>query len=40
LQQFYYKFQSSEDIDAVTSAFPDVPWIFIFREPVEVSRAL
>lgn len=34
--QFYYKFQSSEDIDAVTSAFPEVPWIFIFREPVEV----
>eukprot|EP00904_Undaria_pinnatifida_P014159 jgi/Undpi1/9874/HiC_scaffold_28.g12328.m1 len=34
--QFYFKFQSSEDIDAVTSAYPEVPWIFIFREPVEV----
>ncbi|CAM9674518.1 unnamed protein product [Scytosiphon promiscuus] len=33
---FYFKFQSSEDIEAVTTAFPNVPWIFIFREPVEV----
>ncbi|CAM9427536.1 unnamed protein product [Ascophyllum nodosum] len=33
---FYFKFQSSEDIQAVTTAFPNVPWIFIFREPVEV----
>ncbi|CAM9608365.1 unnamed protein product [Ectocarpus sp. 12 AP-2014] len=33
---FYFKFQSSEDIDAVTSAYPDTPWIFIFREPIEV----
>eukprot|EP00752_Nemacystus_decipiens_P004236 g3869.t1 len=33
---FYFKFQSSEDIEAVTTAFPDVPWIFIFREPIEV----
>ncbi|CAM9823021.1 unnamed protein product, partial [Hapterophycus canaliculatus] len=35
-KHFYFKFQSSEDIEAVTSAFPSVPWIFIFREPVEV----
>ncbi|CAM9096981.1 unnamed protein product [Pylaiella littoralis] len=34
--QFYFKFQSSEDIEAVTAAYPEVPWIFIFREPVEV----
>lgn len=35
-EHFYFKFQSSEDIDPVITAFPDVPWIFIFREPVEV----
>ncbi|CAN0247963.1 unnamed protein product, partial [Discosporangium mesarthrocarpum] len=35
-QHFYFKFQSSEDIDLVTAAFPGVPWVFLFREPIEV----
>jgi hypothetical protein len=35
--RLFFKFQSSENIDAITNAFPEVPWVFLFREPVEVS---
>eukprot|EP00953_Heterococcus_sp_UTEX-ZZ885_P034112 17695-Heterococcus_DN1.PRE.2 len=34
--RLFFKFQSSENIDAITNAFPEVPWMFLFREPVEV----
>jgi hypothetical protein len=35
--RLFFKFQSSENIDAITNAFPEVPWVFLFREPVEVT---
>jgi hypothetical protein len=34
--RLFFKLQSSEGIDVLSEAFPDVPWVFLFREPVEV----
>lgn len=36
-QRVFFKLQSSENIDTMSLAFPEVPWIFLFREPIEVS---
>src|SRR5207237_7353188 len=37
-EHFFIKFDSwsTLDIDVIAEAFPAVPWIFLYREPVEV----
>ena len=37
-EHFFIKFDSwsTLDIDLIAEAFPDVPWIFLYRDPVEV----
>ncbi|KAG5192049.1 hypothetical protein JKP88DRAFT_271225 [Tribonema minus] len=34
--RLFFKLQSSEGVDVLSLAFPEVPWMFLFREPVEV----
>ena len=37
-RRFFVKFDawSTMDLDVVRRAFPDVPWVFLYRDPVEV----
>jgi hypothetical protein len=37
-QRLYFKFQSAATamVDVVLEAFPNVPWVFLFRQPVQV----
>jgi hypothetical protein len=37
-QNYFVKFDSwnSLELDLITKTFPDVPWVFVYREPVEV----
>jgi hypothetical protein len=35
-EHLFFKLQSSENIEEYTKAFPDTPWIFLYRDPVEV----
>lgn len=32
----FFKFQSSKFVTAMEIAWPDVPWIYLFRDPLEV----
>lgn len=32
----FFKFQSSKFVPEVEEAWPDVPWIYLFRDPLEV----
>ncbi|CAM9681193.1 unnamed protein product, partial [Phaeothamnion confervicola] len=32
----FFKFQNSDDIVTYSAAFPDTPWMYLFRDPVEV----
>lgn len=42
LQNLFFKFQSGAvaHMDLVVDAFPDTPWVFLKREPVEVMASL
>ncbi|CAN0121879.1 unnamed protein product, partial [Pylaiella littoralis] len=35
-EHLYFKFQNSKFLPEISEAYPEVPWIFVFRDPVEV----
>lgn len=35
-EHLYFKFQNSKFLPELTRAYPKVPWVFVFRDPVEV----
>eukprot|EP00752_Nemacystus_decipiens_P013496 g11955.t1 len=35
-EHLYFKFQNSKFLPQISEAYPEVPWVFVFRDPVEV----
>ncbi|CAM9958835.1 unnamed protein product, partial [Ectocarpus sp. 8 AP-2014] len=35
-EHLYFKFQNSKFVSQISEAYPEVPWVFVFRDPVEV----